>query len=619
MTPKSITLRSFKCFSGETTFTFPTEPGLYLVQGRNEVQPLLEGNGCGKSTLFGDAVTWCLFGKTPRLLKASDILNWDTSSAGSVQFSFQMNETLYSVLRTQTPNSLCLDTNGVRQTVSQDQINALIGLDFDSFVSSIVFAQFGTMFFDLSAADKSTLLSSILDLDLWDVATDQAKKSANQLETSLNTVLRKQSHLEGQVEGLNSRDFMTQIEAWEVSHTADCTNLTKEFDKSAEKLTKIRIDGAVVEDSLKVVAEQLEELVDIEQELTKELRKLEKQANVCQQDRTKAVLEHKNCTLELKKFQSVTDSCPYCKQIVSKEHLEQEIKLLMKKLGQYSQVLTKLDGELGKKEQEIDLIKDDLSLVMKTRNEFLTEQRGHSDKKSQLKSEVAKILATQAQFEAQLQKLQKSSNPFIAEAKKQQELLEDLEKQLNSSSKTQKELEKELHATQFWVKAFKDVRLSLISETLMQLELEVNNKLFQLGLQDWKVLFAVEGLTKGGKIKKGFTVTISTPYNLDPVNWNAWSGGESQRLRLAGALGMADLITAKCAMQPTLEIFDEPSSYLSEAGIMSLLDILGDRARTSGKQIFLIDHRRLDSTKFDGNLSVVKTHDGVRVESTYSM
>lgn len=105
----------------------------------------------------------------------------------------------------------------------------------------------------------------------------------------------------------------------------------------------------------------------------------------------------------------------------------------------------------------------------------------------------------------------------------------------------------------------------MISEVLTQLELEVNNKLFQLGLQDWKVLFAVEGLTKGGKVKKGFTVTIITPYNLEPVNWNAWSGGESQRLRLAGSLGIADLITSRCPYVPTFEVFDEPSSYLSEA------------------------------------------------------
>jgi energy-coupling factor transporter ATP-binding protein EcfA2 len=149
------------------------------------------------------------------------------------------------------------------------------------------------------------------------------------------------------------------------------------------------------------------------------------------------------------------------------------------------------------------------------------------------------------------------------------------------------------------------------------LELEVNNKLFQLGLENWKVLFAVEGLTKGGKIKKGFTVNIVTPYNMEPVHWNAWSGGESQRLRLAGALGMSDLITAKCKQQPTFEVLDEPSSYLSEAGITSLLSILKDRARQFNKQIFLIDHRKLDTVVFDGTISVVKNHDGIVVETTW--
>lgn len=105
---------------------------------------------------------------------------------------------------------------------------------------------------------------------------------------------------------------------------------------------------------------------------------------------------------------------------------------------------------------------------------------------------------------------------------------------------------------------------------------------------------------------------------MEPVNWNAWSGGESQRLRLAGSLGIADLITSRCPYVPTFEVFDEPSSYLSEAGITSLLDILADRARLMNKQIFLIDHRRLDSTKFDGVISVVKTHDGVEVNTTYA-
>lgn len=607
MIPKTITLRSFKCFSGETTFTFPTEPGLYLVQGRNEIQPLLEGNGCGKSTLFGDAITWCLFGKTPRLLKASDILNWEAGSAGSVYFTFEVNKVQYGVLRTQTPNSLCLDTDGIRQTVTQDQINTLLGLDFDSFVASIVFAQFGTMFFDLSATDKSTLLSSILDLDLWDVATDQAKKSVTQLESSLNIVLRKISHAEGQISGLSSRDFTAQIDAWEADHAGEIEKLNLDFEKGVEKLNKIKVAGVSVEKQLEHVNEELEELVDIEQELTKELRKLEKQANSSQQEQTKELLQLKNCKSELTKFKNVVDVCPYCNQKVSETHLKQEIYKLSTETQQHTDILTKVEDAIRKNLKEIELIKDDLALVMKTRAELLAEQRQFLDKKSQLKSDVAKILGAQAQFEQQLQKLQRLANPYVEEMKKQKESIKQLNASLEKLDKEQQEIEKELHGTQYWTKAFREVRLSLISEALIQLELEVNNKLFQLGLQDWKVLFAVEGLTKGGKIKKGFTVTIVTPYNLEPVNWNAWSGGESQRLRLAGALGMADLITSKCPMLPMLEVFDEPTAMLSNKGIESLIEVLKDRAVRFGKIIFLVDHRDLPTMKFEKIYTVVKT------------
>jgi energy-coupling factor transporter ATP-binding protein EcfA2 len=128
--------------------------------------------------------------------------------------------------------------------------------------------------------------------------------------------------------------------------------------------------------------------------------------------------------------------------------------------------------------------------------------------------------------------------------------------------------------------------------------------------------FAVEGLTKGGKVRKGFTATITTPQNLEPVPWAAWSGGETQRLRLAGALGLADLIAAKSGQHVGFEVYDEPSQYLSAAGIESMVSVLRDRATSMKKSIFLIDHRHLDSTNFAGMITVVKNTDGCTVVSS---
>lgn len=619
MTPKALTLRSFKCFSGETKFTFPVESGLYLVQGRNEVQPSLEGNGCGKSTLFGDALTWCLFGKTPRLLKASDILNWEAGSAGSVYFEFTMDGKEYGLLRTQTPNSLCLDVDAIRKTVTQEQVNELLGLDFDQFVASIVFAQFGTMFFDLSAADKSILLSAILDLDVWDTATDTAKKSSNQLESSITTVKMDTASVEGRIEGLQSQDFDEKIKQWEQNFEDQHQNLMEQNDLFQQKLEKLIKQGSKIEDQLKKHQEQLDELSEIEQEVQLDGRKLEKQRSSLQDKRNEQEFLLKNLKIELKKFENVDKTCPYCLQDVPKAHLQQEMGKLQTQIYNAQSKSADFKVLIDEKDSELNQYRIDLTTIQQTRKEFLAEQRETLDKKSFLKAELAKIKVQQQTVERDLAKLQNAVNPYCLEQQQQQQHIEKLQDKLKINEKQLKELNKELFATQYWVKAFREVRLSLISEVLTQLELEVNNKLFQLGLENWKVLFSVEGLTKGGKVKKGFTVNIITPFNLEPVHWNAWSGGESQRLRLAGALGMSDLITAKCKQQPTFEVFDEPSSYLSEAGITSLLSILKDRARQLNKQIFLIDHRKLDSVAFDGTISVIKNHDGIDIESSWAV
>ena len=614
MIPKSIKLRSFKCFSGEFTYHFPQKQGLYLVQGRNEVQADLEGNGCGKSTLFCDAITWCLYGKTPRLLKASDILNWDVGSAASVLFEFDLNGETYSVLRTQSPNSLCLDVNGERRVITQDQLNDLIKLDFDSFISSVVFSQFGTMFFDLGPTDKSAVLSNILDLSVWDQATDQAKKSLSQLEMSVVAVKERIAHANGQLSTWLERDYTAQIEEWFVRQAEKRENLEKSLQENDEKLLNLKKKGVKVEENLSKSQANLQDVDEIRDEILEEVSKIEKRRAKLQDSEKKLQFELDSYTKELKKFESVTDVCPYCKQKVSESHVESQISDLQSKIQVILGKINTLRKEFSAENISLAELNEDLSAVRQTKSELSEENATFTTEKQNLKLEMAKIMGSTQQLNKELSNLGNLVNPFVAEQKKQQESVKILEEKIKLDQKELEKLDKNVFATQYWTKAFKDVRLSLISDVLVQLELEVNNKLFQLGLKDWKVLFAVEGLTKGGKVKKGFTVTISTPQNLDPVPWAAWSGGETQRLRLAGALGMADLIASKSGLYPEFEVLDEPSQFLSTSGIDSLLEILKDRARTQDKSIFLIDHRNLNSESFDNIFTVVKTSDGVVVE-----
>jgi DNA repair exonuclease SbcCD ATPase subunit len=173
-----------------------------------------------------------------------------------------------------------------------------------------------------------------------------------------------------------------------------------------------------------------------------------------------------------------------------------------------------------------------------------------------------------------------------------------------------------LDHTQYWVQGFKEVSLMMVSDILTQLELEVNNYLYSFGLHDWKIEFSVDSVTKTGKARKGFAVTIKPPHAEASVPWNSYSGGETQRLRLAGALGLSDLILACFGLMPGLEAWDEPSQFLTTQGVNDLVQSLRDRALSTSRQIFLIDHRNLDAGKFDGIYTVVKTNDNVVVEKS---
>ncbi len=169
---------------------------------------------------------------------------------------------------------------------------------------------------------------------------------------------------------------------------------------------------------------------------------------------------------------------------------------------------------------------------------------------------------------------------------------------------------------EYWVKAFKDIRLQEIATALEDLQIEANNSVAELGLSDWELHFQVDKETKAGTIQRGFDVLIRSPHNKQAVPWEAWSGGESQRLRLAATMGLSDLIRAHCGAGSimNLEVWDEPTNGLSPKGTADLLQALADRAQRLGRVIWVVDHRAHAFGGFAGHALVTKTKRGSIIE-----
>jgi DNA repair exonuclease SbcCD ATPase subunit len=106
-------------------------------------------------------------------------------------------------------------------------------------------------------------------------------------------------------------------------------------------------------------------------------------------------------------------------------------------------------------------------------------------------------------------------------------------------------------------------------------------------------------------------VFVHSPANDEPVKWESWSGGETQRLQLAGDLGLANLIMQQAGLSNTVEFFDEPSTHLSPEGMMDLANMLHERAVSEGKRVWIVDHTSITNFgEFIGIITARKSSNG---------
>src|ERR1700675_3172828 len=177
----SIHLINFRSYQGTHHFDFPDRAGLYFFSGVNTVNEL-GSNGAGKST-FIDAILWALYGRTARGLKANEIITWGAGTA-SVELDMAVGQDSLHVKRTQKPNGLFL--NG--KPVDQEELQKHIRLNYDSFLHSVLNAQFGESFFSLVPSAKLTLFSDIMGLDFWLTKSEEANVQSEKLAQEINEI-----------------------------------------------------------------------------------------------------------------------------------------------------------------------------------------------------------------------------------------------------------------------------------------------------------------------------------------------------------------------------------------------------------------------------------------------
>jgi len=611
---KSIEIQSFKSFSKKQIFFINEESGFYYIYGENKAEPELEGNGVGKSAL-GDALCFCFFGKTSNNLIASNIANWNEKYLCEVIVNLEKNDIEYSILRTWNPNSLKVNN----EIVTQEQIEDLIGYNFKSFLYSVIIAQFSSKFFDLDPSEKMDIFSEIMeDVVLkWEELSEYSKIKADNTKIFIDKKQNEITGIESKIQLLNNQNYKEQIEQWGKEHKEEIEGLQEEI-KGVGKLisqkeTELLLNNKLIETNnskLYGVEKTLKEIIISRMEILKQLDAAKNNKG----DKS-YLLKDINKQIDNFKNLSTNTLCPTCEEPIKKEKIKKYIDELNSKRKEIEGFLKELNFQLTKIETKQEEIEEQKETAEKEKNNLILEIKGAERDVVNLKNIIKNYKEDVTSQIDYLSSLKKKENPYknIEELNNKKKNI--FNRKLMYSIEDLNILKTKYEIYKYWVKGFKEIRFMVIFEAIKELEININNNLSKLNMKDWYIELDVDSITKKNTIKKGFSVLVKSPVNNKLVPFSVWSGGEGQRLRLAGTLGLIDFISNRRGVDCNIEVWDEPTQWLSKKGITDLLEVLKERYSELNKNIYLIDHRDLDSSGiFNGSIKIIKNKEGSIIE-----
>lgn len=570
-----IEIQGFRSFRDLCTFDLSKSPGVVRLGGRNDDEPALGANGAGKSSLW-EAVYWVLTGKTSTGLKGPEVATWNQGRGvyGLVRIAGR------TLVRTWgTRNTLVLDG----EDVTQNDVNEWMGLTPEQLLCCSYMAQHAPAFLDMSASEKTDLIASVLNLDAWGSRAEQVRQMLARVNEDKRAVEQDLARVEGQEKALRATDYEELSRTWQrekeerYNAAADVWAAAAQSVREAkERYEKEPWKDAALEGEL---SRRVSEREACEKMLTLATLWLEKQ-----RDRKAAVRD---------------GDCPTCGRPLSASHKEH---------------LPDIEEKLERAREEYQDAKQALQRAKDLESELRSRQSALVRLRDTLEREVEDASKSHAEALDRLSAARAEKNPYGSLIEEKESKMRALRARRESLLAEQEVLEAHAKRVEFWITGFRDVRLFLIVEALAQLELEVNACLGQLGLVGWSITFAPDRETKTGTIKRGFSVLITSPTNARPVPWSVWSGGEAQRLRIATSMGLSNLIASYTGFSPFVEVWDEPSTGMSAEGIQGLLQAFSERARSFRRQVWVVDHRALESGAFSQAVIAVKSSGTSKLE-----
>src|SRR5271157_993862 len=530
-------------------------PGLRMIFGENREEPRLGANGAGKSMC--------------------------------VETGWLVDGELRTIKRTFPPEKVYLDG----KLSDQSAVDELMGLSRDRFLASVVFGQDRPLFVDLPVPERGDLLDEVLGLSYWMRAADLATSKWNQSTIKMQRLQQEIARLDGALaEQPREEDLKTSIVAYEDRRTHQINELREQrrpLDVEYKRLRRL------------VNATR----VDVDAELAANKLHSELRDRLTAQSSEVAVLrsEARRLDNDVKSFPD-TGECPTCGQEITAEFADKHLCELRMSYNKAQNLLIMVETAAA---VTVSALADAGS------NRTVLAERLRDQHRLELA--VASKRGELSTINNRMQLILDQVNPYEAQLAAAKERRVDLLGQLSGKREEESVLSARMGHLDFWRQGFRRVRMFCLTRVLSELEVETMGAARSLGLVGWHIKFSGETETKSGTVKLGIQAVVQSP--VARRDFDSWSPGEGQRIRCASALGLASLIQRHSGVSYDLEVWDEPSAWLSAEGIDDLFECLRERAYARNKAIWVVDPRAgLSHGGFEEVWNVVKDANGSRID-----
>ena len=606
--------------------------GLILIEGVNKTNDSFDSNGSSKSTLVS-SITYALYGKTEKGLKADDVVNKYEKKNTSVILSFNIGEDNYRVERyrkhKEFKNKVKLFCNdkeitGSTNDVTDKQIQDLFGIDFNTYVNAIIYGQGDIpMFSQATDKGKKEILESITKVEVYKKAQDVAKEKVKEVEEQQN---KEQQEIEklGYQKELQQDQFDQDVSQYHQvmeqkkqeeetfkQRQEEYNNKVKELDEQIntlkQNIPEIENTEFIFSDNYNKAKEGIEL---IKNNINDKLMPVWNQEELSER-----VVDQEIRSIQSKINQLDTnDHCPVCgspidnsHKVKEKEKMETQISQEQEKLKQHKENKQKIED----KKRELETKINQLEQMMKEEDLQKQNHDREIQKQYQQQQEVYNNISQLENSKSGLQKPTLNDYSYIEKPdeklyKKEQN---DIDKAIDKHKDKVVQLETKKNKYSNAVDAFgnKGIRSVVLDFITPFLNERANEYLQTLSGSDIEIEFQTQVKNSKGELKDKFDVIVKNSNGGE--SYKANSAGEQKRIDLSISFAIQDLIMSKDDISTNIALYDECFDGLDTIGCENVVKLLKDRLKTVST-IFVITHSESLKPLFENVITMVK-EDGV--------